>query len=138
MNSIKCNNCGLKNFSSDCECRRCGQSFVVEQKKKAQRSPRRFSIWSVLMIAFVLGLVYYFYDGVRGTMEEINKNDVKRVKSQPKERPATPGLSRSEYDRQRAGHYGDAVKNSQSLEAHNQHIKETEKAMQQVSNSSAR
>ena len=135
MNSIKCKSCGLKNFSSDVECRRCGHSFVIEQKKKAQRSPRGFSVWSLLMIAFVLGLVYYFYNGVQGTMEEINANEVQRIASQPKERPATPGLSRSEYDRQRAGSYGDAVKNSPSLGAHNQHIKETEKAMQQVSNS---
>ena len=123
------------NFSSDFECRRCGHSFVVEQKKNAQRAPRRFSIWSVLMIAFVLGLVYYFYNGVQGTMEEINANEAKRVGSQPAERPATPGLSRTQYDRQRAGHYADAVKNSQSLDAHNQHIKDTEKAMQQASSS---
>jgi hypothetical protein len=135
MHSIKCKNCGLKNFSSDFECRRCGYSFVVEQKKKAQRPPRRFSVWSLLMIAFVLGLVYYFYNGVEGTMEEINANEARRAGSQPKERPAVPGLSRSEYDRQRKGHYGEAVKNSPSLGAHNQHIKETEKAMQQVSNS---
>lgn len=135
MNSKKCRSCGLKNFSSDFECRRCGYSFVVEQKKKAQRPPRRFSVWSLLMIACALGLVYYFYNGVEGTMEEINANDARRVGSQPKERPATPGLSRSQYDRQRSGHYGDAVKSSPSLGAHNQHIKDTEKAMQQVSNS---
>ncbi len=138
MNSIKCKSCGLKNFSSDVECRRCGHSFVIDQKKKAQRPPRRFSIWSVLMIAFVLGLVYYFYDGVQGTMEGINANDAKRVQSQPKERPATPGLSRSEHDRGRSGHYGDAVKDSQSLKAHDQRSKDTEKAIQQISNSSAR
>jgi ribosomal protein L37E len=135
MNSIKCKSCGLKNFPSDFECRRCGHSFVVEQKKSAQRPPRRFSVFSLLVIVFVLGLVYYFYNGVQGTMGEINSNEAKRVQSQPKERPATPGLSRSEYDRQRSGHYGDAVKNSPSLEAHKAHIKETEKAMQQVSNS---
>lgn len=134
MNSIKCKNCGLKNFPTDVECRRCGQP-CVEKKKKEHRRPSRFSIWSVLMIAFVLGLVYYFYNGVRGTMEEINANEAERIASQPKERPATPGLSRSQYDRQRAGSYGDAVKNSPSLGAHNEHIKETEKAMQQVSNS---
>src|SRR5215208_8285589 len=110
MNSIKCKSCGLKNFSSDIECRRCGHSFVVDHNKKSQRPPRRFSMWSVLMIGFVLGLVYYFYNGVQGTMEEINANDVKRVESQPKEHSESPGLSRSENDRRRAGHYGDAVK----------------------------
>ena len=89
------------------------------------------------MIGLVLGLVYYFYSGVEGTMEEIEASEAKRIQSQAKQRPAA-GLSRSEQDRQRSGHYGDAVKNSPSLGAHNQHIKDTEKAMQQVSNSSAR
>jgi hypothetical protein len=138
MNSIKCNSCGLKNFSSDVECRRCGHSFIVEQKKKAQRPPRRFSMWSLLMIVFVLGLVYYFYNGVQGTMEEINTNEAPRVRSQPKESPSTPGLSRSENDRRRSGHYGDAVKDSQSIKAHEQRSKDTEKAIQQISNSSTR
>jgi hypothetical protein len=110
---------------------------VVAQKKRAQRQPRRFSVGSLLMIALVLGVVYYFYNGVEGTMEEIDANEAKRLQSQRKQQPA-PGLSRTEQDRQRSGHYGDAVKNSPSLGAHNQHIKETEKAMQQVSNSSAR
>lgn len=90
------------------------------------------------MIALVLGVVYYFYSGVEGTMEEIDTNEKKRVQSQQKQPQPAPGLSRTEQDRQRSGHYGDAVKNSPSLGAHNQHIKETEKAMQQVSNSSAR
>ena len=137
MNSIQCKNCGLKNFATDVECRRCGYSFVVEQKKKAQRPPRRFSVWSLLMIAFVLGLGYYFYNGVQGTTEEINANEAKRVGSQPAERPAAPGLSRTKYDQQRAGHYGDAVKNSPALNAHEQRVRDTEKAVQQVSNSSA-
>lgn len=87
------------------------------------------------MIAFVAGLVYYFYHGVQVQMQEIDLDEVKRTQSQPKERPATPGLSRSQYDRQRAGTYGDAVKNSPGLGAHNQHIKDTEKAIQQASNS---
>jgi hypothetical protein len=137
MNSIKCKSCGLKNFSSDVECRRCGHSFVVEQKKQSHKQPRRFSFGSLLMIALVLGVVYYFYSGVEGTMEEIDASEAKRLQSQPKQQPAQ-GLSRTEQDRQRSGHFGDAVKSSQSLGAHNQHIKDTEKAMQQVSNSSAR
>ena len=85
------------------------------------------------MIALVCGVVYYFYSGVQQSIEEVNMNEAKRVGSQPIERPA-PGLSRTQYDQQRAGHYGTAVANSQSLNAHQQRVSETEKALQQMSN----
>ena len=134
MNSIKCKNCGLKNFSSDVECRRCGHPFMEVKKKKVRR-PSRFSVWSFLPIVVALGFVYYFYSGVQGTMEEINANEAQRIATQPAERPSSPGLSRTKYDQQRSGHYGEAVKNSQSLKAHEQRTKDTEKAIQQISNS---
>ena len=110
----------------------------MQSTKRKEKRPGRFSVWSLLPIACALAVVYYFYTGVQGTMEEVNANDAKRVASQPQERPATPGLSRTKYDQQRSGHYGDAVKNSQSLKAHDQRTKDTEKAIQQISNSSAR
>lgn len=137
MNSIKCNNCGLKNFASDIECRRCGFSFVQAALKKRQRPPRRFSIWSLLMIAGVLGVVYYFYSGVQTSVDEITASEAKRVASQPAAQP-TQGLSRTQHDQQRAGHYGDAVKNSQSLNAHQKRVEETEKTVQQLSNSTGK
>ena len=87
------------------------------------------------MIALIVGVVYYFYNGVEKEMEAINADEAKRNASQPSQRPVAPGTSRNQYDQQRAGRYGNAVSNSSSLGAHNQHIKETEKAMQQVSNS---
>jgi ribosomal protein L40E len=134
MNSIKCKNCGLSNFPSDPECRRCGLSFI-EPKKRKERRPSRFSVFSLVPVLCVLGVAYYFYSGVQGTMEEVNANDTKRVASQPAERPATPGLSRTKYDQQRSGHYGDKVKDSPNLKAHEQRTKDTEKAIQQISNS---
>ena len=82
-----------------------------------------------------------FEDGgeeITESVDEVNAKEAKRVASQPVERPATPGLSRSQYDQQRSGHYGDAVKNSPSLNAHQQRVKDTEKAVQQISNSSSR
>lgn len=135
MNSIKCKSCGLSNFPTDVECRRCGYSFVQATLKRKQRPPRRFSIWSLLMIAAVLGVVYYFYSGVQNSMNEIQAQEAKRIASQPVQSKPTPGLSRSQSDRQRAGHYGDAVRNSQGLNAHEQRTRDTEKALEQVSNS---
>jgi|SRR5687768_11049441 len=136
MNSIKCKNCGLNNFASETECGRCGYSFVRSaSEKKRDKTPRSFSLMTPLMIALAAGAVYYFYTGVQSSVDEVNANEAKRAASQPAERPATPGLSRTQYDQQRSGHYGNAVANSASLQAHQKHIDETQKIMQQVSNS---
>ena len=85
------------------------------------------------MIALVLGVVYYFYQGVQREMEEIDVNEAQRMSKQPKEKPLTSGQSRAEYDRQQAGQYGNAVKNSQGLNTAQRHNAETQAAMQQVS-----
>ena len=134
MNSIKCKNCGLKNFASENECKRCGSPFVSTKKRREKR-PRSFSVWSFLLIAGALGLIYYFYSGVQATIDDVDSKESKRIASQPAERPVTPGLSRSQYDKQRSGHYGDAVKTSSSLKAHDERNKATEKMVQQLSNS---
>ena len=89
------------------------------------------------MIALVVGVVYYFYNGVQTSMDEIQASEMKRVASQPSPQ-ASPGLSRTQYDQQRTGHYGDAVKNSDSLKAHQKRVEDTEKAVQQISNTSAK
>lgn len=135
MNSKKCKNCGLTNFPNDLECRRCGLIFVRDAPKKRQGSPARFSVWSLLMIAAVLGVVYYFYTGVQASMDEIDRNEAKRLATQPPPKPEQQGLSRTQYDQQRAGTYADAVKNSASLNAHQKRVEETEKAVKQLSNS---
>lgn len=132
MSSINCKNCGLKNFALDLECKRCGKSLIVSTRPKTVK-PRRFSVWSLLMIAMVLGVVYYFYNGVQHSMEEIQANEAKRIASQLPRR-GDSGRSRTQSDRQKTTTYGDAVKNSSSLNAHQQRVKETEKAVQQVSN----
>ena len=134
MKSIKCKNCGLTNFSSEIECRRCGHSFVQSAKTKKEKAPSRFGPSTLVMVALLGGLVYYFYSGTQTSIEKVNADEAKRAASQPAERPVTPGLSRSQYDQQKAGTYGDAVKNSSSLNAHQQHINESQKVMQQISN----
>lgn len=135
MNSIKCKNCGLKNFSSEAECVRCGYSFLRSSKAKTEKGPRSFSFGTLLFVVLVGGIAYYVYSGTQTSVEQINANEAKRVASEPGERPVTPGLSRSEYDRKKSMTYGEAVKNSSSLNAHQQHINETEKTMKQISNS---
>ena len=88
------------------------------------------------MIAIVVGIVYYFYNGVQTSMKELEIEDQKRLATQSKSQPA--GLSRSQAEQQRTGTYGNLVSNSQSLKQHQKHIDETQKAMNQVSNQSSK
>ena len=89
------------------------------------------------MIVGLVAVVYYFYSGVGQSMTEVNANDAKRVAEQPGERPLAPGVSRQKYDQTRARQHGDLVSNSASLQAHQKHIDDTQKLMQQASNSAA-
>ena len=134
MNSIKCKNCGLSNFPTDLECRRCGLSFSKPQKPKKEKTPSSFSILTLLPVFVIGGVAYYFYAGSAESVDKVNANEAKRVASQPAERPLLPGASRTEYDRQKSQSYADAVRGSKSLADHNKRVQESEKAMQQISN----
>ena len=129
MNSIKCKNCGLSNFAYEESCRRCGERFVLIRKSKR---PGRFSLSSLIMLAFVGGSAYYVYYGLQKSADEVYASETKRVEQQKKDKFA--GLSRTEYDRKRAGAYGTAIQNNNSFAAHGQHIQDTQKAMQAASN----
>ncbi|MFL6467774.1 MAG: hypothetical protein ACJ72Z_07430 [Pyrinomonadaceae bacterium] len=131
MSSNKCKNCGLANFAYDDVCRRCGISFAVKGKSKAMR-PRRFSLSSLLIIAFVGGFAYYVYQGMQSSADEVYAGEMRRLAEQKKDK--TAGLPRTEYDRQRAGSYGNALQSSNSFAGHNQHIEDTQKAMQAATN----
>jgi ribosomal protein L40E len=135
MNSMKCKKCGLSNFASATECRRCGFSFVRSAGRDQPQVKKKGShIWSLLMLAGAMAVIYCFYSGVRHSVDEVNA-EANRA-AQPAGRPEPQGLSRTEYDRRRAGSYGTAVRESNSLAQHDQHIRETERAMQQASGSS--
>ena len=85
------------------------------------------------MLAIALGIGYYLYSTYFVPQhDQTGTADEKRAGTQA---AATPGLSRTEHDRQRSGHYGDAVRNSSSLKAYEQRARDTEKAVQQISNS---
>ena len=132
MNSITCKKCGLKNFARAADCTRCGYSFANVRRGK---KPRRFSVWSLLMIAMVCWVVHYFYQGVQQSMQELQENEARRVAAQYKLQKRNTGLSRSQSEQRRAETFGDAVKNSSSLNAHQQRVNETEKTLKQASNS---
>jgi hypothetical protein len=129
MSSKKCKNCGLPNFQHDDACRRCGELF---HRKKSNTRPRRFSFGSLLIIVFVGGFAYYAYYGLQKSADDVYAGEAQRLAQQKQDRSA--GLSRSEYQKQKTETFGSAVKNSNSFGAHNEHIAETEKAMQAAAN----
>lgn len=116
------------------ECRRCANPLFTTAKQSG-KAPSRFSFLSILILAAVAGGIYYFFVGMQESVSEVNANDANRVASQPAPQPTQPGLSRTEYDRQRAGNVGDAIRNNPSLEEHKKRTEETQKLIQQASNS---
>lgn len=91
-------------------------------------------MFSVLMVTVAGAAGYYIYTGSQETIDQVNASEAKRAASKPVERPVAPGLSRTEYDRQKTQTYAESVRSSQSLADHNQHVQQTEKEMQQISN----
>ena len=129
MSSKKCKHCGLPNFPHEDACQRCGELFM----RNKGRGPRpRFSFGSLLIVACVGGFAYYAYYGLQKSADDVYAGEAKRLAEQKKDK--TAGLSRSEYEKQRTGTFGSAVKSSNSLSAHNEHIAETQKAMEAASN----
>lgn len=122
MNSIRCKHCGLSNFPDASSCKRCGSS-IRKAKSNANQNRHLFSIISLLIFAIVAAIVYYAVGGFERSMDGINANEANRAAANAKDNPN--GLSRTEYDRQRAGKYAIAVQNSNNLsqaQRHNQEI----------------
>jgi len=131
MSSVKCKNCGLINFANEEICRRCESSLNSPLKIGSGRKdqpPRSFSFLKLDVIVGVIGAAYYFYSGSQASTQGNKAN------SQATPQPA--GLSRTKYDQQRAGNFANNIKENPSFEAKRQHDEETQKLMNQVSNTS--
>jgi len=132
MRSEKCTHCGLVNPAGSDACRRCGLGLVKPgSHSSSRRSPKdaakRFSLRPWLIILMIAAAGYYLYQGAEKSYENVATTDDKRVATERKDAP--PGLTRTEYDNRRAGQYGTAVSNSQSLATSQQHTNEINKLM---------
>ncbi len=134
MNSTKCQKCGLTNFATDLECKRCGTSFV--QKTRNSGSRPKFSIIAVVMFAGVAAAFYYVFTGVQGSVDKVNSVEANRVNAQPV-LPPDAGRSRADYDRYRSQTVANAVGVSPGLAEHANRTQQTDKAMDQMTNSRA-
>lgn len=133
MKSLRCPSCGLVNFETAAECRRCKRVFGTTVGKHANRTPRRFSLFSIAAIALAGYAVYYLYgnsDRVAGGPPPTAAGPVINTPT-----PLPVGLTRSEQDRARAKNFKNAVADSPALNEHKKHIEETQKTMQALSNS---
>jgi len=122
MNSIRCKQCGLSNFPDASSCKRCGSS-LWKAKPNSSQNRHVFSILSLLIFAIVAAIVYYAVGGFERSMDGINAEEANRSAANAKDNPN--GLSRSEYDRQRASQFSTAIRNSNNLseaQRHNQDI----------------
>ena len=131
MPNSKCSHCGLVNSPSDFECRRC-QSQLHKNLSTRDKGPREAArrsspLWTLLIITVISAGSWYLYIGIEKSFEQVGADDVNRVAQQPK--PNNPPLSRTQYDQQGSGQYGNAVQGSQSLNASQQHTNEINKLM---------
>lgn len=131
MNSAKCRKCGLANFATERECKRCGNLLFSEARGPGSRP--RFQLGTVLIFAGIAALGYFFI-GSHGSAVKVGTVDANPVAAQPSRQPEA-ALSRAEYDSQRSQYVANAVGVSPGLTEHNNRTQQTEKTLDQLTNS---
>jgi len=138
MNSVKCANCRLSNFSTDLECRRCGKMlYRPTDRVISEKPPRRNALISLLIFTALGGGGYYIYTGMKASVNQVSATETKRVAARPANQPDA-GLSRTEADRQRSQRVGNFVGISSGLNEQANRTRQTEQTIEQMTNSNQR
>ena len=124
MNSIKCKKCSVMNFSDAVVCARCG-AYLLRMSSEKEKPKLRFSFAALLAFAIVGAILYYIYDGLQKSMDEVNAREANRTAVQPRQTPS--GLTRTESERQHSSQVGTAIQNSNSLSQTQKHNEEIRK-----------
>ena len=138
MNSVKCPNCGLSNFSTDVECRRCHKLlYRPTDRVVSQKPPRRNTLISLLIFTAIAAAGYYIYTGMKASVNKVSMSEVNRVATQRKNQPDA-GLSRAEADRQKSQRVANYVGASSGLNEHANRTQQTQQTIDQLTNSNSR
>ena len=139
MRSAKCPNCGLANYSTDVECRRCGKLlYRPTDRVVSDKPPLRNGLIAILIFVALGAGGYYIYAEMQASVSKVGANEAKRAAAQPAQPPQQQGLSRTVQDRERSQRVANAVGASNSLAAHEQRVRETEAMVNNLSNSASR
>lgn len=138
MNSIKCTNCGLTNFATEEQCKRCGGALGFGDFASTRESaamPRRISLGKpIFLLILVLG-GYYVYSNYLSTPAKPKpkaENVTKMSDIQPSQQ------TRSEMEKERTKRIATAVGAAPGLNAHETRTKETDRLMNSVSNTASK
>jgi hypothetical protein len=127
MSNTQCQYCGLSNFAGSRICSGCGNLLAQRPTSTKNRRVRpRISLLAVLAFAIGILILYNYWGG----FEPADKKSGNGIYRRPVEsNDKNAGVSRTESDRQRAGTYGTALQNSNSLSESKRHNDEVNKAI---------
>ena len=132
MEAIKCSQCHLMNLPTVFRCRRCGHVIGIPEPDRitGPRDRKNGASWlyTLLALALVVAAAAYIYQGFEKSFNQIQANEAKRTAKQGNAQP--PALSRSQFEKQQAGHYGTAIQNSNGLAQSQKHVEEVDKLIQ--------
>ena len=131
MEGIKCSNCRLVNLASEYSCRRCGHEIGRSGSNRPQgaddASKIRSWLYTLLALTLIGGAAAYLYFGFEKSYTQIGSSEANRIAQQPKTQPLDQ--TRSQFEKQQAGHYGSAIQNSNGLAQSQKHVDDVEKLM---------
>lgn len=136
MNSVKCKTCGLTNFASENNCKRCGGELVISRHASTGSTCRtnglplgKLGFFAVLAVAGYFFYSTYFVSSSDPAEQISNSTRLSDLKTSPE--------TRAELDRQRSQRIANAVGAAPGLNAHESRTRETDRLMNQISNSAA-
>ncbi|QYO68243.1 hypothetical protein [Leptolyngbya sp. 7M] len=134
MNSVKCRACGLINFASEDNCKRCGGELAISLHTStgSTSGTKGITFGKLAFIAALAVAGYFFYstyfmsssDPAEQMSNSTRLSDLK-----------TSSETRAELDRQRSQRVANAVGAAPGLNAHENRTRETDRLMNQISNS---
>jgi hypothetical protein len=138
MNSIKCTSCGLTNFATEEQCKRCGAALGFGDFASTREStsmPRRIMLGRPILLLILAFGGYYVYTNylsapAKPMPQKLNAATISDINPSQQ--------TRSEMEKERTKRIATAVGAAPGLNAHETRTKETDRLMNSVSNTSTK